>query len=148
VLIEGAYLVRDGSPVRVNADVDRPGTRVVVATGSAYDLYLTRELKQATLVRVPTSQAVTDAFVARDLDVAAGVRQQLEADARRIGGVRVLDRRFMAIEQAMGTPRARAAGAQYLQSFVEEMKASGFVARALARHGVEGAAVAPAGDAP
>jgi polar amino acid transport system substrate-binding protein len=145
VLIEGAYLVREASPVRANADVDRRGTRVVVATGSAYDLYLTRELKQATLVRVPTSQAVTDTFVARDLDVAAGVRQQLESDARRIAGLRVLDGRFMAIEQAMGTPRARAAGTEYLRSFVEQMKASGFVARALARHGIEGAVVAPAG---
>lgn len=146
VLIEGAYLVREASPVRFNADVDRPGTRVVVATGSAYDLYLTRSLKQATLVRVPTSQAVTDTFVARNLDVAAGVRQQLESDARRIAGVRVLDGRFMAIEQAMGTPRARAAGAAYLQAFIEDMKASGFVAKALARHGIDGAAVAPAGD--
>jgi len=148
VLIEGAYLVRDASPVRVNADVDRPGTRVVVASGSAYDLYLSRELKHATLVRVPTSQAVTNTFVARDLEVAAGVRQQLESDARRIAGVRVLAGRFMAIEQAMGTPRARAAGAAYLQAFIEELKASGFVAQALARHGIAGATVAPAGAAP
>lgn len=143
VVIEGAYLVRNDSPIRANAEVDRPGVRVAVGRGSAYDLYLTRELKQATLVRAPTSPAVVDLFMADKLEVAAGVRQQLEMDARRVHGVRMLDGRFMVINQAMGTPRARAAGAAYLRSFVEEMKASGFVADALARHRIEGAGVAP-----
>jgi len=145
VVIEGAYLVAQASPVRSNADVDRPGTRVVVGQGSAYDLYLTRELKQATLVRAPTSPAVTDVFVAQKLDVAAGVKQQLEADAKRIPGLRLLDGRFMVINQAMGTPRGRAAGAAYVYDFVEQMKASGFVAQSLVRNNVEGAAIAPPG---
>jgi polar amino acid transport system substrate-binding protein len=82
-------------------------------------------------------------FVAQKLEVAAGVKQQLEADARRIPGLRLLEGRFMVINQAMGTPRGREAGAKYLREFVEEMKASGFVAQALERHRVEGASVAP-----
>jgi polar amino acid transport system substrate-binding protein len=143
VMIEGVYLVTSESPIRSNRDVDRTGIRVVVGAGSAYDLFLTRELKQATIVRAPTSQAVTDMFVAQKLDVAAGVKQQLEADAVRLPGLRLLDGRFMVINQAMGTPKARAAGGQYLREFVEEMKASGFVAQSLARHRVEGALVAP-----
>jgi len=143
VVIEGAYLVPQGSPIRSNADVDREGVRVAVGAGSAYDLYLARNLKHAKIVRAPTSPAVTDLFVAQQLDVAAGVKQQLEADARRLPGLRLLDGRFMVINQAMGTPRGRDAGAQYLRAFVEEMKASGFVAQALERHRIEGASVAP-----
>ena len=107
--------------------------------------WLTRELRQATLVRAPTSPAVTDVFMAQNLDVAAGVRQQLEADARRIPGLRLLDGRFMVIEQAMATPKSRgAAAADVLRRFVEQMKAGGFVADALTRHGIAGAALAPA----
>ena len=147
VVIEGAYLVAQDSPIRSNAEVDREGVRVVVGAGSAYDLFLARSLKQAKIVRAPTSPAVTDLFLAQKLEVAAGVKQQLEADARRLPGLRLLEGRFMVINQAMGTPRAREAGAQYLREFVEEMKASGFVARALARHGVEGASVAPGAPA-
>lgn len=143
VIIEGAYLVRNGSPLQRNEDVDRPGTRVVVGRGSAYDLFLTREIKAATLVRAPTSPAVTDMFLAQNLDVAAGVRQQLEADARRVGGVRMLPGRFMVIEQAMGVPKGRTAAQAWLSRYIEEMKATGFVAQSLQRHAIEGAAVAP-----
>jgi polar amino acid transport system substrate-binding protein len=142
-VIEGAYLVTQNSPIRNNEEVDRQGVRVVVGAGSAYDLFLSRNLKQATIVRAPTSPAVTDMFVAQKLDVAAGVKQQLEADARRIPGLRLLEGRFMVINQAMGTPKGREAGAKYLREFVEEMKASGFVAQALERHRIEGASVAP-----
>jgi polar amino acid transport system substrate-binding protein len=145
VVIEGAYLVRNDSPIRSNADVDRAGVRVVVGRNSAYDLFLKRTLKQATIVQAPTSPAVVDTFMAQKLEVAAGVRQQLEMDAKRVMGVRMLPGRFMVINQAMGTPRERAAGAAYLRGFVEEMKSSGFVAQALARHRIEGAAVAPPG---
>jgi polar amino acid transport system substrate-binding protein len=135
--------VRTDSPLRANADVDRDGVRVAVGAKSAYDLHLTRELKRATLERAPTSPAVVDFFLARGLDAAAGVKQQLEADARRVGGVRLLPGRFMVIRQAMGMAPGKDEGARYLAAFVEEMKASGFVAAALARHGIEGAAVAP-----
>ncbi len=145
VLIEGAYLVRDASPLQSNEAVDRAGTRVMVGKGSAYDLYLTRELKAATIERAPSSPAVVDTFIAEGADVAAGVKQQLQADAARIGGLRLLPGRFMVIQQAMGTPASRGeAAAAVLAAFVEEAKASGFVAEALARHGIEGASVAPA----
>lgn len=144
VIIEGAYLVRVGSPLQRNDEVDRPGTRIAVGRGSAYDLYLTRELKAATLVRAPTSPAVTDLFLAESLEVAAGVKQQLEADAQRVGGVRLLPGRFMVIEQAMAVPKGRTAAQAWLGDFIEAMKASGFVADALRRHGIEGAVVAPA----
>jgi polar amino acid transport system substrate-binding protein len=145
VLIEGAYLVRQDSPLKDNAEVDRPGRRVMVGTGSAYDLYLTREIKAAQLVRAPTSPTVVDVFLAENADVAAGVKQQLELDAKRLGGLRLLPGRFMVIQQAMGTPASRGAeAAAALSAFVEEMKASGFVAEALKRHRIEGAAVAPA----
>ena len=145
VLIEGAYLVRQGSPLRDNAEVDRPGTRIVVGKGSAYDLFLTRELEAAQLVRTPTSPTVVDELLAQNADVAAGVKQQLEADAARVGGVRLLPGRFMVIEQAMGLPAMRGEpAAQALAAFVESAKASGFVARALQRHHIQGAVVAPA----
>lgn len=147
VQIEGAYLVRADSPMRDNAEVDREGVRVAVGKGSAYDLFLSRELKRATLVRAPTSPAVVDTMLKERLEVAAGVKQQLEADAKRVGGVRLLPGRFMVINQAMASQKGREAGARYVREFIEEMKASGFVARALERHRIEGAAVAPAGDA-
>ncbi|CAN7703466.1 MULTISPECIES: ABC transporter substrate-binding protein [unclassified Variovorax] len=147
VIIEGAYLVRNGSPLQGNAEVDRTGTRVVVGHGSAYDLFLTRALKAATLVRAPTSPEVANMFLAQNLEVAAGVKQQLEADAKRVGGVRLLPGRFMVIEQAMGVPKGRTAAQAWLSGFIEEMKASGFVADALKRNGIEGAAVAPRSSA-
>ena len=144
VLIEGCYLVRDGAPLRSNDDVDRPGRVVVVGQGSAYDLHLSRALRHASIVRAPTSQAVVDTFVAHGADVAAGVKQQLEADAARVGGLRLLDERFMVIRQAMGLAKTRGSdAAEYLERFVEDMKSSGFVAAALARHGVRGASIAP-----
>lgn len=146
VLIEGTYLVRDDSPIRAIDEVDRPGHRVVVGEQSAYDLFLTRELRHATLVRTPLSEQVVDTFIESGAEVAAGVRQPLEADARRVGGVRVLDGRFMTIRQAMGVARSRGPeAAAWLARFVEDLKAAGFVADALARHGIEGASVAPAG---
>jgi polar amino acid transport system substrate-binding protein len=144
VVIEGAYLVKDSSPIKTNAEVDRAGNRIVVGNGSAYDLFLTREIKSATLVKAPTSPAVTDTFLAQNLEVAAGVKQQLQADAKRLPGLRLLDGRFMVINQAMGIPKGREVGLKYVRDFVEEMKASGFVAEALRRHRIEGAAVAAA----
>jgi polar amino acid transport system substrate-binding protein len=146
ILIEGSYMVPADSAIRRNEEVDKEGNRVAVGAGSAYDLYLTRELKHAQIVRAPTSPAVVDTFIAQKLEVAAGVRQQLQADAKRVAGVRLLEGRFMVIHQAMGTPRSRSQEAfQYLCDFVEGMKADGFVAGALERHQIKGAAVAPAG---
>ncbi len=143
VQIEGAYLVPEFSNIRSNEDVDRLGVRVVVGRGSAYDLHLTRALKNATIVRAPTSPAVTDMMVTDRIGVAAGVKQQLEADAKRLPGLRLLPGRFMTINQAMAVPKGRSEGAAFVSQFVEDMKASGFVADALKRHGIEGALVAP-----
>ncbi|WP_322029070.1 ABC transporter substrate-binding protein [Paraburkholderia sp. J76] len=145
VLIEGFYMVRSDSPVRANAEVDQPHNRVAVGKGSAYDLFLTRELKQAQIVRAPTSPAVVQTFLEQGLEVAAGVKQQLEADAAKAGGLRLLGERFMVIRQAMGVAKRRGPqAAEVLAAFVETMKASGFVAEALKRHAIAGASVAPA----
>jgi len=145
VLIEGCYLVRADSALQSAEDVDRAGVRVVVGNGSAYDLHLSRTLERAQIERAPSSPLVVETFLAQGADVAAGVKQQLEADARRLPGLRLLDGRFMLIRQAMGTPKGRGPGAAAaLHAFVEEMKSNGFISEALVRHGVDGASVAPA----
>lgn len=147
VLIEGAYAVHDASPVTTNAQVDQAGVTVAVAKDSAYDLFLTRELKHAEIVRMPTSTGVVQCFLDQKLDVVAGVKPQLARDAATVGGLRLLDQPFMVIRQAMGVPSARGAeAAQYLAAFVDEMKASGFVAESMQRHGIAGASVAGAND--
>jgi len=140
VIIEGVYMVPNGSPLKTIADVDRDGVRIGVNKGSAYDLYLTRTLKSATLVRGADG---TDLFVKEKLEAAAGVKQPLVAFAQRNPGLHLIDGRFMEIQQAMGTPIGRDAGARYLRGFVEEMKANGFVADALKRSNQPDAAVAP-----
>jgi polar amino acid transport system substrate-binding protein len=147
VLIEGFYLVRNDSPIRTNAQVDQAGNTVAVGKGSAYDLFLSRELHQATIVRVPTSPAVVQAFVDQHLTVAAGVKQQLERDAAKTGGLRILDQRFMVIRQAMGVPKSRGTlAAQYLTSFVQQLRNSGFVSRSLAVHHIDEAVVPADGE--
>lgn len=144
VLIEGSYLVRNESPIRTNEEVDNSDHIVTVGKGSAYDLFLTRELKNAKILRAPTSPTVVDVFIEQNLDVAAGVKQQLESDTLRFPGLRLLPGRFMVIQQAMGTPKSRGdAAAKLLANFVEEMKGSGFVAKSLIKHGIQGASVAP-----
>jgi polar amino acid transport system substrate-binding protein len=144
VLIEGGYIVTKDSPLKVIGDVDRAGVRIAVARGSAYDLYLTRNLKSAELVRYPTGDEALAKFIADKIDVAAGVKQPLVLFAKTDPNLRVMDGRFQVIEQAMGTHKGHDAGARYLGSFVEEMKASGFVADALKRSNQPDAAVAPA----
>jgi polar amino acid transport system substrate-binding protein len=141
VLIEGVYMVPKDSKIASVADVDRDGIRIGVSKNSAYDLYLTRTLKHATLVRGDNGIAL---FVKDKLDAAGGVKQPLVAYAKTNPNVRILDGRFMEIRQAMGTPKGRGdAGARYLGAFIEEMKASGFVADALKRSNQPDAAVAP-----
>jgi polar amino acid transport system substrate-binding protein len=145
VVIEGSYLVAEASPIRAIADADQAGVRIAVGRGAAYDLFLTRALQHATLVRAETSSGAIDLFVQDGLVAAAGVRQPLMRYAAGNPGYRVIDGRFTAIEQAMGLPKApeRAAALPFLRAFIEEMKASGFVARALQASGQDGAAVAP-----
>jgi len=147
VVIEGAYLVRNESPIKANEDVDAEGVSVTVGKGSAYDLYLSRTLKHATIERAPTSPTVVSTFIEKHYDVAAGVKQQLQADAAKLDNVRMLEGHFMLIRQAMGVPKSRGAQAlAYLAAFVTEMKASGFVTEALARHNVSGAVVPKPGE--
>ena len=140
VIIEGVYMVPVGSPLKAVADVDREGVRIGVNKGSAYDLFLTRTLKQAKLVRAASGIGV---FIAEKLEAAAGVKQPMVAYAKTNPDVRIMDGRFMEIRQAMGTPKGRPGAARYLRGFVEEMKASGFVAAALKRSNQPDAAVAP-----
>lgn len=144
VEIEGTYLVLKDSPLRRIEDFDREGVRIAVADKSAYDLYLTRTLKKATLVKAPTSIAAVEMFMARKLDAAAGVKNPLVAVARVEPGVRVIEGNFMVIGQASGVPQGRPAAARFLRDFIEEAKASGFVANALKESGVTDATVAPA----
>jgi polar amino acid transport system substrate-binding protein len=140
VIIEGVYMVPKDSPLSTTADVDREGVRIAVNKGSAYDLYLTRTLKHATLVR---GESGPELFIREKLEAAAGVKQPLVAFAKLNPGVRIMDGRFMQIQQAMGSARGREAGTQYLRAFIEDMKASGFVAEALRRSNQPDAAVAP-----
>lgn len=144
VIIEGTYMVPKDSSLRTIADVDKPGVRIAVGPKSAYDLYLTRTIKNATIVRATAGggRAMIDMFVNDKLEVAAGVRQPLVAYAKDHPDMRVMDGHFMEIQQAMGTPKGRTAGAEYLRAFVEDVKASGFVAEALKRSG-QSATVAP-----
>lgn len=146
VLIEGTYIVLKDSPLKDVGDVDRPGIRIAVGRASAYDPFLARTLKNATLVRAATGGccAMIELFRAEKLDAAAGVRQALVEYAKANPDVRVMDGRFQEIRQALGTPKGRPAAVAYLRAFVEEMKASGFVADALKRHNQPDAQVAPA----
>lgn len=142
VQIEGAYMVRNDSPLQKNEDVDQAGIDVVVGKGSAYDLFLSREIKHANLVRAVSSQAVVDDFMNQNSDVAAGVKQQLEVDSKRYSNLRLLPGRFMVINQAMGIPKGRNHAGAYLKDFIEAMKSSGFIQDSLIRNGVDGAKVA------
>ncbi|SAK79830.1 ABC amino acid transporter, periplasmic ligand binding protein [Caballeronia hypogeia] len=144
LLIEGFYLVRHDSPFKDNADVDREGVRIAVGKGTAYDLFLSREIKSATLVRAASSQVVVETFLSDELDVAAGVKQVLEQELKRSPNLRLLDKRFMVIQQAMGLPKSKGEpAARFLREFVEEMKSTGFIDEAMRNHRVDGATLAP-----
>jgi polar amino acid transport system substrate-binding protein len=149
VIIEGTYMVHRDSPLKDVGDVDRDGIKMSVGLGSAYDLYLTRTIKHATVVRADAGggSAMIKKFLDEKLDAAAGVRQQLDAYAKDHPEMRVMPGHFQEIRQAMGMPRVEGkphdAGLNYLKAFVEDMKASGFVAEALKRSG-QVADVAPA----
>ncbi len=146
VVIDGTYMVPADSPLKTIDDVDRPGVRIAVGLGSAYDLYLTRTIRNATIVRATAGggREMIDLFLKDKLEVAAGVRQPLVAYAATNPNVRVMDGRFMEIRQALGTPKGRAAGARYLVAFVEDVKASGFIAEALKRSNQSAAVARPA----
>jgi polar amino acid transport system substrate-binding protein len=145
VLIEGGYMVRKDSALKAIEDVDRAGIRIAVGLNSAYDLYLTRTIKNAQVVRarVGGGSAMIEMFLADKLDVVAGVKPVLVTYAKTNPDMRVMDGRFMVIQQAMGVPKGRTVAARYVRSFVEDVKASGFVADALMRSNQTDASVAP-----
>jgi polar amino acid transport system substrate-binding protein len=143
IVIEGTYLVPARSTFRTVAEVDRSGIRIGTNLNSAYDLYLARSLQHAQRVTVQNPDAVIDLLASGKADVIAGVRQALEAHARRLPELRVLEDRFMAINQAAGIVKGRDAGAKYLRDFVEEAKATGLVAQALERAGIRDVSVVP-----
>ncbi|MBU3566250.1 ABC transporter substrate-binding protein [Polynucleobacter sp. MWH-HuK1] len=145
IQIEGAYMVKADSNIDNNEEVDAVGNEIVVGKGSAYDLYLSREIKNAALLRAASSQAVVDDFMSGQGNVAAGVKQQLESDAKRYEGLRMLPGRFMVINQAIGIPKARThyeSTTAYLSDVIAELKQSGFIADAMKRHNIQGAKVA------
>jgi polar amino acid transport system substrate-binding protein len=143
--IEASYLVPPGSPLTRIADVDKPGVRIAVTARSAYDLWLERNIKQATLVRSNSLDAAFDQFVAEKLEALAGLRPRLLSDVGKLPGARILEGQFTAVQQAVGTARANTSAAAWLHAFVEEAKASGLIARLITQHKVNGLSVAPAG---
>ena len=138
VEIEATYLVPAGSPLKTIEDVDRAGVRIAISGRSAYDLYLSRTLKNAELVRAQGLPGATEAFIDQKLDALAGLRPALTDDLAKNPGGRILDGRFTAVQQAVGTRKANGAAAKFLADFVEEMKANGTVAKLIEKHGVVG----------
>ena len=141
--IEGTYVVPPGSPLRAMEDVDRDGVRIGVSANSAYDLFLSRSVKHAALVRAPDPKAAFELLLARSVDAVAGVRQSLIANAEKLPGSRVFPGRFMSIQQALGIPKGHDEAMQYLREFIEDVKAFGVVARAIEKAGVSGVSVPP-----
>jgi polar amino acid transport system substrate-binding protein len=142
--IEATYLVPPGSLLRSIADIDREGVRIALLGRSAYELYLSRNLQHAQLVLEESFDATFQRFVSDKLDAIAGLRAQLVGDAEKLPGSRLLDGRFTVVQQAIGTPKDRLVGAQYLREFVEDIKATGIVTRAIEKNGIRGVSVASA----
>jgi polar amino acid transport system substrate-binding protein len=143
VEIEATYLVPPGSPLKSIADVDKPGVRIAVSARSAYDLWLVRNIKHATLVQTEGLGGAFNKFVDDKLEALAGLRPGLLGDIKKLPGGTILDGKFTAVQQAVGTKKANAAGAKFLSDFVEEAKKSGLVAKLIERHSVVGLSVAP-----
>ncbi|HEX9672230.1 MAG TPA: ABC transporter substrate-binding protein [Burkholderiales bacterium] len=146
VEIEATYLVAPGSPIRDISDVDREGVRIAVPEKSAYELFLSRTLKHAKLMRTKGGDAAFKLFVGEKLDALAGLRPRLVKDHEKLPGSRIIYGRFTAVQQAIGIPKGRLAGAKYLREFVEDIKASGLVARTIEKNGIRGLTVAPIAD--
>ena len=145
VEIEATYLVRADSPLKAIADVDRTGVRIAVMGRAAYGLWLERNIKNAELVRSDSLASAAEQFVRDGLEALAGLRPALISDAAKVPGGRILEGRFMAVQQAIGTSRKNAAAAAFLRDFAEEVKASGFVASLIDKHKVRGLTVAGPG---
>jgi polar amino acid transport system substrate-binding protein len=144
VEIEANYLVPAGSPIQSMDQVDRQGVRIAVANRAAYHLWLERNIKHATLVTGDSIDGSYQVFLKDKLEVLAGLKPKLMEDLAKLPGARILDGRFMSVQQAIGTPKGRPEGAAYLRAFAEDVKASGLVAQLIARHGIKGLTVAAA----
>lgn len=143
VLIEGTYMVHHGAPWQSVKEMDKEEVKIAVGKGAAYDLFLSRHLKHATLVRAATSADAITEFAKGHSDCAAGVRQPLQAYADKNEGFRVLPDSFTTIEQAVAVPKGRKTAHAYLEQFIAEMKANGFIANALQKSNQLAATVAP-----
>lgn len=142
VEIEACYLVPAGSPIKSMDDVDRKGVRIAVGDRSAYHLWLSRNIKHATLMTADGIEASYQLFLREKLEVLAGLKPRLMDDVAKLPGARILEGRFTAVQQAIGTPKGRPEGAAYLRKFAEDIKASGLVAHLIERHGIHGLSVA------
>lgn len=141
--IESTYLVPAGSPIATIAEVDRAGVRIASTARAAYDLWLERNIKNATLLRAEGLDGALQLFTEQKLEALAGLRPRLLKDVEKLPGARILEGQFSAVQQAIGTARANVAGAAFLRDFVEEAKASGLVGRLIEKHGARGLSVAP-----
>jgi len=148
VELEATYLVAAASPLRAAADVDREGVRVAAPARANYELHLSRNLTRAQLVRAQDAAVAFGLLASGKVEALAGLTQALIGLSAQLPGSRILDGRFMAVQQAVGVPKGRDAGAAYLRGFVEEAKAAGLVARAIEKTGAAGVSVAPAAPAP
>ena len=136
--IEATYAVHNDSRLRSVADVDAAGVRIVAPNKAGYELFLTRTLRHATLIRTTNFRESIDCFNERRADALSGLKPALLDALPKLRDAHLLEGRFMTVNHGLGTPRARTAGAAYLKAFVDDVNASGFVARSIARHGVQG----------
>ena len=143
VEIEATYMVPEGSPIKSIADVDRKGVRIAVSARSAYDLWLVNNIRNATLVQVSGLDAAYEKFMSDKLEVLAGLRPGLLKDVEKAPGLKILDGKFTAVQQAVGTAKPNVEGAAFLADFVEKAKKSGMVQGFIDRHKVKGLSVAP-----
>ena len=143
VEIEATYMVPEGSPIKTIADVDTKGVRIAVSARSAYDLWLVNNIRNATLVQVSGLDAAYEKFMSDKLEVLAGLRPGLLKDVEKAPGLKILDGKFTAVQQAVGTAKANVEAAAFLADFVEKAKKSGMVQGFIDRHKVKGLSVAP-----
>jgi len=141
--IEATYMVPAGSPIKSIAEVDRKGVKIVTSARSAYGLWLENNIKNAELIQIAGLDGAFNKFKDDKIDVLAGLRPGLLKDIQKMPGATILDGKFSAVQQAVGTPKKNTEGAKFLSAFVEEAKRSGLVARLIEKHKVKGLSVAP-----
>ena len=141
--IEATYLVPGASPLRTAADVDRDGIRVAAPARANYELFLSRNLARARLVSTQGADAAFDLSAAAKVDALAGLKEALLGLAGKLPGSRIVEGRFMGVQQSIAVPKGHDSALAYLRRVVEDVKASGLVARAIEKTGARGLSVAP-----